>query len=360
MNPDLRDRIALACALRNRKEPAAAAVTDQFLRAHPEWMEGYGTAALERGREDAAYHIEFLAEAIEINSVDAYKEYAVWTRQVLESRGIAASYLAENLQQIQAALVRTLEPKNEQVVRRFIATALEVCRAPEEQFPRISTLHTQTSVYVECILAGQRKPALNVAMEAMRSGMSVADVYSGVLQPAMYEVGRRWQSNAITVAKEHMATAITQFVMAQLYALAKPPAQSRGRMVIAGVQGELHQLGAQMVSDILEFDGWNVRFLGTDMPHSGILSAMEEHEAAVIGVSATMLLSLPKMMELVEAMKQRFPSVRVLVGGAAFRATPELWREIGADAFAHDLASATDAARKFALEPTVGNRPAGS
>jgi methanogenic corrinoid protein MtbC1 len=160
-----------------------------------------------------------------------------------------------------------------------------------------------------------------------------------VLQHAMYEVGRLWEGNRISVAEEHMATAITQFVIAQLYQRLSPAANARGRVVITGVQGELHQVGANMVADVLEEMGWDVRFLGSNMPHSGILNVVNEFQPELVGISATMLFNVPQVRTLVREIRDRFPTdpPRIVVGGAAFKTAPKLYKEIGADAFASNL-----------------------
>ena len=344
--PELQDRLSIARALRLLRQSTAALVTREFLVRHPDWVERYGTAASERGYEDALYHIDFLAGALEAGSVEAYRNYAVWTRRVLESRGISATFLAENLQQIEAAISEALVEPSRRIVREYIAAALDACR---EQSPEPDPgIEGYAAVYVQAVLDGQRHAAVNVTLEAMRTGFSVPALYMDLIQPAMYEIGRKWQRNEITVAQEHMATALTQFVLARLYELVDPQVEVRGRMIVTGVEGELHQLGALMVADSLEWDGWVTRFLGTNMPCASIVRAIDEFEAAVIGISVTMLFNIPKVYALIDAIKHRFPQLRILVGGAAFRLTPGLWREVGADAFAPDLATAVDAARQWA------------
>ena len=104
--------------------------------------------------------------------------------------------------------------------------------------------------------------------ELLREGHPVLDVYLGVFQESLYQVGRLWESNVITVAEEHMATAITQFVLGQTYSQLPAPGDRRGNVVLTGVAGELHQVGANMVADVLESQGFDVRFLGTNMPHT--------------------------------------------------------------------------------------------
>jgi methanogenic corrinoid protein MtbC1 len=200
-------------------------------------------------------------------------------------------------------------------------------------------------VYLQSVLQGQRRAALNVVMEAIREGAPLVDIYTQVFQDSLYEVGRLWESCRISVAAEHMATAITQYVMAQAYSQVEPAGDRRGRALVTGVQGELHQVGAAMVADILEYRGWNVRFLGTNMPHEGILQAIEEHEPSMIGISATMLFNVPSVVRLVESVHKRFSSTRprIVLGGAVFRTRADLWKEIGADGFAADLAGAVAA-----------------
>ncbi len=170
----------------------------------------------------------------------------------------------------------------------------------------------------------------------------LVDVYTDVFQESLYEVGRLWEQCRISVAAEHMATAITQYVMAQTYSEVQPVGERRGNAVVTGVQGELHQVGAAMVADILEYRGWNVRFLGTNMPHEGILQAIEEHEPEVIGISATMLFNVPSVVRLVEDVDRKFSKARprIVLGGAVFRTRVGLWKEMGADDFAPDLAGA--------------------
>jgi methanogenic corrinoid protein MtbC1 len=115
------------------------------------------------------------------------------------------------------------------------------------------------------------------------------------------------------------------------------------------VAGELHQVGANIVADALEADGWDVRFLGTNMPHAGILKVLEEHAPAAIGISATMLFNVPSVRQLVSDIRRGGSGApRVVLGGAAFRTARELPSEIGADGFAPDVRDAIQVFRSLA------------
>ena len=120
------------------------------------------------------------------------------------------------------------------------------------------------------------------------------------------------------------------------------------KVVITGAQGEFHQVGANMVADVLEAAGWDVRFLGTDTPIGGVLEAIEEHEADILGISATMLFHISSVARLIDSVRaKRGRQIRILAGGGAFRSAPSLYNELGADGCALDLRSAVALANEL-------------
>jgi len=337
---------ALADRLRGLKAPVSLAVTRDLFTRHPEWDAQYGPRGAQYCEADIGMHLEFLAAAIEVDRMSSFEEYARWSSRLLNARGIPVAHLLETLSAIRSHLTLSLPPSEVQLIAALVQAAQTACSAPTAlTSPRIG-LEDSRSVYLDAILTGQRKAALTVAKEALRS-MSIGGVYSDVLQEAMYEVGRLWESGRISVAIEHMATAITQAVMGQLYLSLPASAQVRGKVVVTGVQGELHQIGAHMVADVLEADGWDVRFLGTNMPHDGILKAIEDHRADRVCISTTMLFNVPKAIRLITDIRAQFVGSRILVGGAVFRLTPGLWQDIGADGFSADLKGCLDAANNL-------------
>jgi methanogenic corrinoid protein MtbC1 len=131
--------------------------------------------------------------------------------------------------------------------------------------------------------------------------------------------------------------------------LIEPVDVQRGKMIVTGVEGEMHQVGANMVADVLETQGWDVRFLGTNMPHRGILQAVEEHQCSAIGISVTMLFNVPQVISLIGDLRGRYghENLKIIVGGAAFRSAPRLYEEIGSDGFARDLKATIDLTRSM-------------
>jgi MerR family transcriptional regulator, light-induced transcriptional regulator len=198
--------------------------------------------------------------------------------------------------------------------------------------------------YLRAALEGDSHAARRVVDEAMDAGMAARDVYLGILQPALYEVGARWERAEISVAQEHLATATTQSLMARLSErLADGAARARrGRAVVACPADELHHLGSRMVADFLEADGWDVLYLGAVTPPEEVarMAARDGRPADVVALSAALPERLPHVAEACAALRALDPAPFVLVGGQAFGGDAERALRLGADAFAADAAEA--------------------
>lgn len=338
----LASRVRLSERLDEVKERLAESVTDEFLTRHADWVARYGARAREFGIQDARYHIDFLRGAVEAGSVEAFGQYAAWAAGVLAARGILPHYLVENLEQIEEALRTALTEEQHSAILPILAEGKKEASLVGSKKTVAEVQELTNSVYLQAILRGDRVAAGGVMEEALHSGADAVDIYLELFQSALFEVGRLWETGQISVATEHMATAVTQVLMARLYTRLPRREASQGNAVITGVQGELHQIGANMVADILDAHGWNVLFLGTNAPHEGIIEAAASHRAKLVGISATMLSNVPRVRQLLGGLRKRVPGVRVVVGGGAFRAVPTLWRDLGADGFAPDLRATID------------------
>lgn len=208
---------------------------------------------------------------------------------------------------------------------------------------------TTTTVYQHYMTAlqeGNNQQALYVVRSALAQGIDVRDLYLDVLQPALYEVGRLWENESLTIAQEHLATAMTQRVMAQLHAQAfGRPAPGRmivsalGRTLIAAcVSGEQHELGLRMVADFFEIEGWDVYYLGANVPARDIVRMVNTQKADLLAISVTTVNNLVRAGELIRAVRISpiGPYVKILIGGQPFNRTPELYTALGADFTAYD------------------------
>ena len=117
---------------------------------------------------------------------------------------------------------------------------------------------------------------------------------------------------------------------------------SRGRILVATVQGDIHDIGKNIVRVVLENYGYSVLDLGRDVPPEKIVEAVLAERIPLVGLSALMTTTLPSMAKTIRALREAGAGCRIMVGGAVL--TPEYAREIGADYYARDAKQAADIA----------------
>ncbi|GMU07590.1 cobalamin B12-binding domain-containing protein [Corallococcus caeni] len=197
--------------------------------------------------------------------------------------------------------------------------------------PAIDTLRAR---YLAAQLSGNRQEALRLLVdEGLLCGVPLQELHLEVIQAAQYEIGRLWQENAISVAQEHLATAISQYALAHLYRhLPRDPANGKVVMM-ACVEGELHEVGARMASDFLEMAGFDVRFLGANVPADHLARMVRETPPNLLALSVTMPFHMPQVREAVRKVREVSPSLPIAVGGLAFDWGPVLEEELSVTFF---------------------------
>jgi methanogenic corrinoid protein MtbC1 len=191
--------------------------------------------------------------------------------------------------------------------------------------------------FLGAILAGDHREALAVAERAFERGLGY--LYEHVVEKAMVEVGRLWQEDRISVAGEHLATAMAESTIASIYPrlawpVGGPPA------VVACTSPERHQLGARMLGDLLALDGWSTSFLGGDVPPPAIVEMARSRRAVLIAISVTLPHHLPTVAGAIRDLRSALPGARLLVGGRAVRGLPDP-SALGADAWARSSGEGT-------------------
>lgn len=183
--------------------------------------------------------------------------------------------------------------------------------------------------YLQAQVTGDRRAALQVVHEALAHGHSVRAIRQRVVQAAQQEIGKLWQENRISIAHEHMATAISQMALVHLFEVAPVP-RARGRkIVVACVEGEMHDLPARLVADYLESEGYSVRYLSADVPTESLCTALAQQAPDLLALSVTMSFNVTGLRAAVAAVRERFPTLKILAGGQALAWAPDLARQLG-------------------------------
>jgi|LauGreDrversion4_2_1035121.scaffolds.fasta_scaffold23713_4 methanogenic corrinoid protein MtbC1 len=350
MDPVLRSH---AATLDDLRRGLADLAMDGLLSSDPALDGRYGGNARRIWRTEMESRLAHLAEAVACGRPGLFASHASWSAEALRTRGVPEGDIRAHMEQLSAAVAAELPDAAATAVGPYL---VEAARALERPFSGSGLLDgegresTLARLYLLHLLQRDKEQATALALDALRGGLPLGDVYERVLAPAMAEIGRMWHMQEASIADEHYCTAATRSIVTQLRVAASGqarPADGR-RAICCSVAGDMHEVGIRMVADLLELDGWSVEFLGCNVPAGEVVMSVEERSTSpasafhLVVASASTTLALRSLGDLVATMRASpFASaVPLLVGGGALAEEPGLGATLGADAVAHSLRDA--------------------
>lgn len=169
--------------------------------------------------------------------------------------------------------------------------------------------------YLDDLIAGRREACRRHVEALLAGGASPRALYTGLFRASLYEVGARWERGEVSVAVEHVATSITE----ELLALTFPHAARRepvGRKAVVSCSAnEFHQLGGRIVADSLEAVGWDVLFVGSGVPDGDLASLVARESPDLVALSVSVRANLPRLDASARAVRAVSPRVPIILGG---------------------------------------------
>jgi methanogenic corrinoid protein MtbC1 len=200
--------------------------------------------------------------------------------------------------------------------------------------------------FLQAQLKGDRREALRLLLDdGVNAGVPIRDLQLKVVQEAQREIGRLWQENLVTIAQEHLATAIANMALSHLYDLAPNAARNGRKAIIACVEGELHEFPARLAADALDLAGFEVRYLGASVPTDSLVAMVRDERPDLLALSATMTFNAPALRTAVARIRREGPpGVHIAVGGGVCQWLTGIAAEVGADISGCDAAELVTAA----------------
>jgi len=200
----------------------------------------------------------------------------------------------------------------------------------------------------ESLIAGKIDEVVDLTKQALDGGAAPADILDQGLLAGMDVVGKRFKAEEMFIPEVLRCAKCMHGAMDILRPLlAETGAESIGTLIIGTVKGDLHDIGKNLVGMMFEGAGFEVVDIGIDKEPQVFVDAIKEHNAKLIGMSALLTTTMPKMGETINAIKEAGirDQVKILVGGAPI--TAAFAEEIGADGYASNAASAVDKGKEL-------------
>lgn len=214
---------------------------------------------------------------------------------------------------------------------------------------------------LEMLLADDSAGVFDLARQTLAQGVSPADLFAEGITPALYEIGRRFETLDVFLPEMVIAAEIVQslnqeVIQPQIEATQSDKVPSQGRVLLATIQGDLHDIGKNMVALMLRVNGFDVIDLGINVSPYTVVDRAIEAQADIIGLSSLLTTCLPFMKDTVDILqakgvRDQFP---IIIGGAA--PTPEFAARIGVDAQGHSAAEAVRICKSI-METRRVNKP---
>ena len=275
-----------------------------------------------------------LATDLLLNKEEAALRYIEYAGGVRERREEKEAELAKKL-----SLLESQGAANGQT-----SNAGSVEKAAVEKGPQINEMQDKLKT---AVLKGNRNGIVKITKEALESGEKPVELLNQVLLPAINQVGEYFDQGKyflpqLIASAEAMKNSIE--VLEPLLQTGSA-GEEMPVVVIATVEGDIHDIGKNLVALMLKNHGFHVIDLGKDVPQAKILETAREHHAEFIALSALMTTTMQRMREIVAAAKQEGITAKIIIGGAVI--TQEYADEIGADGYSKDAADAVKLAKSL-------------
>lgn len=196
----------------------------------------------------------------------------------------------------------------------------------------------------EAIIKGDQKTAVEITKAALGEGMAPGSVLSDGLIAGMNVIGVRFKANEVYIPEVLIAARAMKMAMELLEPeLVKAGVKPLGKAMIGTVQGDLHDIGKNLVVMMLKGAGFEVVDIGVDVSADVFVEKAKASGAQVVGLSALLTTTMPAMEKTIQAIKDSGLSVKTMIGGAPV--TQAYADKIGADGYAADAATAVDIAK---------------
>ncbi|MGM0652516.1 MAG: cobalamin B12-binding domain-containing protein [Bacillota bacterium] len=284
--------------------------------------------------DNHANHAAFMSNIFIINDSQLLLKIILWAYRTYHARGFTYNYFPAAMKAWIVAVNKYLDAEKSKPIisvynwiienhEHLIAGSQEITEPPHFIDSEWSKLKDNL---FSAILDGNTNKAMQIASDNIQSASDLTNFYLYVIQPALYDIGLQWEKGHISVAQEHLASAIVTRVMSSLYPRFAVIEQNKGKAIVSAAPNEFHEIGPRMVADLLEIDGWDVDYTGANVPAPDLVSMAVETKPFFIAISIGMPFNIDQANDLIRQIKaeKALNRTKIMLGGYSLTMNPQL------------------------------------
>lgn len=349
---------AAAVASYERQKDILLELVNRAMAAHRELPELIGHNPLQMMHDNHLNHINFMTNVFKFNGFEMLVRIVPWVYRAYHAHGFSYDYFPAELSAWKHAVKKTLDTSDAHEINRvydWLITQHQKMITLSQKEPSfivqvLPEWKRRKEKFLSLLLDADYDACLKMSEQIVQSEDSLKDFYLQVIQPSLYDIGVLWEAGKISVAEEHLATAIVGRITANIYTKIHRSRKKKGKAIITAAPNEFHEVGSRMVADLLEIDGWDILYLGANTPESELFKLMKKVKPKFLGISVAMPFNLDRTSKIISDMKgdKTMRKIKIMVGGIGFNSFPEIWQTVGADGWAQDGGAAVELANQWA------------
>lgn len=175
--------------------------------------------------------------------------------------------------------------------------------------------------FFNALVEGDKEKCTMIVQSLIDDRIDLKDIYIELFQTSLYRIGKLWDNNKMSIPEEHMATQIIESLINKFSPTQNSSADKK--VIVTCIDKEFHEIGAKMVSNIFELEGWKTFYLGASVPTKEIVKFVKQTDPEIIALSWSLYLNLGRFLEVVDHLTRFFPTKTIIVGGQALAENPD-------------------------------------
>ncbi|MFW6414168.1 MAG: cobalamin B12-binding domain-containing protein [Verrucomicrobiota bacterium] len=336
--------------------PELAQIVDNLVLNRPDVNRIVGACPVDAVTANHRNHARFMGTVFKLGLPRMLAAVIPWAYRVYLNHGVCERYFQEELQGWKQALANNLPTETAKPLQDIYTwmldqheRMLQLAREMRDIGPQISTPEKEEiDELVRCLLKCDSRSSREKICQNLPEN-DLAYLYLNRIQPVMYRVGELWAEGKIQVAQEHMVTALMSRVMTLSYDDFPVTGERKGKAVLTCATDEFHEMGARIISDLLELDGWDVTFLGANVPTDNFAATIADQAPDIVGISATIPYNLLRVQGMVNSLRERkdLTNCKIMAGGIPFCIDSTIVDKLGLDGWACNGKAAVEKARQW-------------